>query len=256
MPKSPVARATTLKPPPAAAQPLYAALRERLKAEILGGRRKPGAKLPSEAELTAQLGVSRITVRQALSDLQKEGLVLKVHGKGSFVAAPPVTHELSRLAGLAEALSGAGRTIHTRVLSLKSVKAPAAAASALGLTAGTAVTQLRTLRYLDRAPLVLCDSWIPLDIGTRLKRADLAGGDVLSLCEQSLGIAIGDAEVSIGAISADRRHGRLLGVPEGAALVAVRRLVRGADGRPIHVESGAYRADRFQYHLTLSRGGR
>jgi GntR family transcriptional regulator len=254
MPTKTAPRAATA--PPSAARPLYAALRERLKAEILGGRRKPGAKLPSESELTAQLGVSRITVRQALSDLQKEGLVIKMHGKGSFVAAPPVTHELSRLAGLAEALSGAGRTIHTRVLSLKGVKAPASAAAALDVAAGAAVTELRTLRYLDREPLVLCDSWIAPDVGARLQRADLAGSDLLTLCEQTLGIAIGDAEVSIGAVNADARHARLLGVPEGAALVAVRRLVRTAAGRPMQLETAAYRADRFRYHLTLSRGGR
>jgi GntR family transcriptional regulator len=71
-----------------APQPLYARLRDELRTGILDGRLKPHAKLPSEAELTAAHGVSRITVRQALGELQKEGLIVRLQGKGAFCLAP------------------------------------------------------------------------------------------------------------------------------------------------------------------------
>ena len=240
-------------PPAPAGQPLYARLRENLKADILGGRRKPGERLPSEAELTTEFGVSRITVRQALGDLQKEGLLVKSHGKGSFVSQPPVTLKLARLEGLSESLSGAGRTIHTRVLSLRHARADADAAAALALPAASQVTVIDTLRYLDREPLVLNRSWMPHAVGARIGRPDLANRDILDILEQDLGIGIGRAELSIGAAPATPAQQRSLRVPPGTALVTLRRLVRDAAGAPLHLEQGAYRADLFSYRLELDR---
>jgi GntR family transcriptional regulator len=243
------------EPVPAArtAQPLYARLRDQLKAEILRGRRKPGERLPSESEMTAEFGVSRITVRQALGDLQKEGLLVKSHGRGSFVSQPPVALGLERLSGLAESLSGAGRTIHTRVLTQKLANADTAVAQALGLARGTQVSMLDTLRYLDRKPLVLNRSWMPQEVGTRIARADLANRDILDILENDLGMAIGHADLTIGAAGATAAQQRHLRVPAGTALVSMRRLVHDAGGRPLHLELGAYRADLFSYSLTLER---
>ena len=254
MPKSRFARDAGSIDLSAAAQPLYAALRDRLKREILAGKRKPGDKLPSESEFTAEFGVSRITVRQALGDLQKEGLLVKAHGKGSFVSLPPVAQDLTRLRGLSESLSGAGRAIHTRVLSLRLVRPPADVASALRAPRGAKVIELRTLRYLNRKPLVLSRSWMPREIGKKLARADLANRDILSIYENDLGVAIGHADVSIGAITAEASRHRALGVAAGAALVFMRRLVHTRVGRPLHLEASAYRADLFSVSLTLDRG--
>ena len=242
--------------PTPAAKTLYASLRDRLKDEILAGRRKPGTRLPSESALGAEFGVSRITVRLALADLQKEGLVVKQHGKGSFVSQPPVTLNLTQLKGLSESLSGAGRTIHTRLLSLKHVKADADTAAALGVATAALVTELGTLRYLDRRPLVLNRSWMPRDLGDRIIKTDLANRDILGIFEQDLGLSIGQAELSIGAINAGAEHKRLLGVPAGAALVFMRRLVFTRERRPVHLETSAYRGDMFSYSLTLKRGGK
>ena len=235
---------------------LYAALRDRLKDEILSGRRRPGDKLPSENEFARTLGVSRITVRQALGDLRNEGLVVKTHGKGSFVAMPPVAQDLTRLRGLAESLTGAGRTVHTRVLSIGPKRASAPVVTALGLTPGELVIELKTLRYLNRKPLALNRSYLPLDIGNRLIKADFANRDILSMLEGDLGLAIGHAEVSIGAANAKPGEARLLGVAAEAALVQVRRLVFTSAPRPVHLEQSVYRSDLFSYTLTLERDGR
>jgi GntR family transcriptional regulator len=241
-----------VRSPAPAAQPLYARLRERLKAEILSGRRKPGERLPSEAEMTAEFGVSRITVRQALGDLQKEGLLVKSHGRGSFVA-PPVALELARLEGLSESLSGAGRTVHTRVLALRHAKADTALAATLDLAVGAPVTVIDTLRYLDREPLVVNRSWMPFAVGARIGRPDLANRDILDILEHDLGMRIGRAELSIGAAAATPSQQRNLRVQAGTALVTLRRLVHDATGTPVHLEHSAYRADMFSYRLVLDR---
>lgn len=237
------------------AQALYAQLREQLKAEILEGRRAPGERLPSEAELTAHYGVSRITVRQALNDLQKEGLLVKAHGKGSFVAQPAVAQDLTRLKGLAESLGGEGRTVHGRVLGLKPGKASAEVAARLGLAKGAPVMQVQTLRYLNREALSLNHSWMPLAIGERLARIDLANRDILSVYENELGLLVHHADLSIGAALATPAQARALALEPGAAVLQVERVVHAPDGTALHYEHTVYRSDLFRYQLTTARGG-
>ncbi len=237
------------------AQSLYAQLRDQLKAEILEGRRAPGERLPSEAELIAHYGVSRITVRQALNDLQKEGLLVKAHGKGSFVAQPTVAQDLTQLKGLAESVGGAGRTVHGRVLGLKAAKASAEVAARLGLAKGAPVMQLQTLRYLNREALSLNHSWMPLAIGERLGRIDLANRDILSVYENELGLVVHHADLSIGAALATPAQARALALAPGAAVLQVERVVHGPDGTALHFEHTVYRSDLFRYQLTTARSG-
>src|SRR6188768_3076663 len=90
---------------PFAPVPLYNQLKELLRSQILDGTYPSGSRMPSESELGELFQVSRITVRQALGDLQKEGLIFKIHGKGTFVAKPKAFQNVSKLQGLSEAMS-------------------------------------------------------------------------------------------------------------------------------------------------------
>lgn len=237
------------------AQPLHARLRERLRADILEGRLKPHDQLPSESQLVRRHEVSRITVRQALAALLAEGLIVKLHGKGSFVAPPRVSQRLTRLEGLSEALGGNGREVATRVLGFDDVAAPDAVAAQLGLDAGSAVSELLTLRYADREPLSLNRSWLPAEIGARVRKADIARRDLVSIFETDLGIGVGRAEVRISAAAASRLERRHLGLAEHAPVLKVERVVHAAAGdRPLQVEASAYRADSFDCRLTVTRG--
>ena len=96
--------------------PLHTQLRDVLRARILDGEYPQDSQMPSESELGALFKVSRITVRQALGDLQKEGLIFKVHGKGSFVSQPKAFQNVTSLQGFAEAMSESGHEIVNRVL--------------------------------------------------------------------------------------------------------------------------------------------
>ena len=82
---------------PVSPVPLYTQIRELLRERILNGVYKSHAQMPSENEMVRTFGVSRITVRQALTDLQKEGLIFKIHGKGTFVSKPKATQNVRRL---------------------------------------------------------------------------------------------------------------------------------------------------------------
>ena len=238
---------------PGGAQPLHARLRECLRADILEGRLAPHDRLPSESQLGERYEVSRITVRQALAGLLTEGLIVKHHGKGSFVAPPRVSQQLGRLQGLSEALGDAGREVATRVLSFDDIAAPAQAAQRLGLDAGATVSELLTLRYADRAPLSLNRCWLAAELGARVRKADVARRDLLAIFETDLGIAVDRAEVRISAATAGRLERSHLKLAEHAPVLRVERVTYAAGDRPLHAETSVYRADAFDYRLTLRR---
>ncbi len=106
---------------PMSSVPLHTQIRETLRRRILDGTYAPHSQMPSEAQMMEAFSVSRITIRQALGDLQKEGLIFKVAGKGSFVAKPKAFQNLSRLQGFGEAMAPAGYETFSQVLSARPV---------------------------------------------------------------------------------------------------------------------------------------
>jgi GntR family transcriptional regulator len=113
--------------------PLYVQVKDMLRERIFDGTYGPHAQLPPESEMGAIFGVSRITVRQALSDLQREGVIFKIPGKGTFVAKKKAAQELTRLEGFAEAMTRKGYEIHNRVVGHRTLPATAEVAQQLGV---------------------------------------------------------------------------------------------------------------------------
>ncbi len=232
---------------------LRARLREALRDGIQRGDWRTHERLPSESQLIEQHGVSRITVRLALADLEAEGLIVRVQGKGSFVAPAPVRQELSRLQGLSEALGGQGREVLTRVLSLGPGKLPPRAAQALGLASGTPCMVLQTLRFADGRPLSLNSTWIEPTLGAGLDEAMLAQTDLLTIYETRMNLRVTRAMVDITSALANARQRKLLDLAAPASVLQVERTVFTTGERPVHVESSVYRPDAFSYRLELSR---
>jgi GntR family transcriptional regulator len=234
--------------------PLYTQIREALRTRILDGSYKAHAQLPTESELTATFKVSRITVRQALNDLQKEGLIFKIHGKGAFVSKPKAFQDLTRLQGFAEAMHEHGYETYNKLISIRHMVAPKAAAEMLRLGRGAKVTELRRVRYLNREPISLDVSYVPRAIGERLAKENLATRDIFLILENDYGIHLGDAELRIEATTADEQLGTLLGISEGAPILRIERLTRTSGGKPLDFEYLYYRGDAFQYRLRVGRG--
>ncbi|MEO7578009.1 MAG: GntR family transcriptional regulator [Massilia sp.] len=235
-------------------QPLYVQIKERLRGQILDGSYQPHQQLPSEAEMIAALGVSRITVRQALSDLENEGLIFRVHGKGSFVSKPKAFQDLGRLEGFGEAMRSKGYETFSRVLGMRNLTPPPHVRERLGLGKRAHVTELRRLRFLNREPISLDVSYLPLALGQKLARHDLATRDVFAILENDLGLQLGHADLQIGAALADAALAAHLQVPEGSSVLCIERTTHSADGVPIDYENLFYRGDAFQYRVRVDRG--
>lgn len=233
--------------------PLYAQIRELLRERIVSGAFRGEGLLPSENEMVKAFGVSRITVRQALNDLQKEGLLFKIHGKGTFVTRAKAVQSLMRVEGFGEAMSGAGHETFSRVLGHRVMRAGASMAARLQLAEGAEVMEIRRQRFLDRNPISLDVTYVPVDIGKRLVKEDLVRRDVFEILDNDYGHALERAELKIDAMSADASLAQILAIEEGAAVMRIERLTFTTRERPIDFEYLYYRGDSFQYHFRVGR---
>lgn len=233
--------------------PLYAQIKDVLRSRILDGTYQPHQQLPSESEMMVSFSVSRITVRQALADLQNEGLIFRLHGKGSFVSKPKAFQDLGRLQGFGEAMRQMGYETFARLLSARNVKPSPQVQEKLKLDKRARVTELRRLRFLNREPISLDVTYVPTEIGTRLMKEDLATRDVFVILENDYGMALGHADLQIGSTLADESLAQQLRVEEGSPVLVIERTTHTADGAPVDYEHLYYRGDAFQYKVRVER---
>ena len=128
---------------------LFKRIESDLRQRILSNELAPGEKLPSESEMINNFGVSRITVRQALSDLQAAGLIEKINGKGSFVSRPLDRPDLGLLTGFYEHMRARGHASRGKIISVRKITAPIAAALALGQPHDSPMTRVTMLKTVD-----------------------------------------------------------------------------------------------------------
>jgi GntR family transcriptional regulator len=237
---------------PMSSVPMHTQIREIIRRRVLDGTYAPHSQMPSESQMMEAFSVSRITIRQALGDLQKEGLIFKVPGKGSFVAKPKAFQNLSRLQGFGEAMGPSGYETFSQVLSMRQVPASDVVARRLQLALGDAVYEIQRLRYLNREPISVDQSYFPLALGERLAQEDLPTRDIFVILENDFGLHLTHADVQIEAISADEFLARQLRIAEASPLLRIERLTY-ADDQPIDFEFLYYRGDAFQYRLRIDR---
>lgn len=238
---------------PLSSVPLHTQLRDLLRGRILDGEYPQDSQMPSESELGNLFNVSRITVRQALGDLQKEGLIFKIHGKGTFVAKPKTFQNVSTLQGLAESMTGRGYEVINRLRSFKFIQADKLVAERLQLAEGDTVAQIKRVRLINREPISLEVTYLPHALGERLEKADLVTRDIFLILENDCGLSLGHADLAIDAVLADSDLSQALGVEPGSPIMRIERLTHAADGQPLDFEHLYYRGDAFQYRLRIDR---
>jgi GntR family transcriptional regulator len=233
--------------------PLYIQIKEAIRAKIIDGTYVGHQQLPSENDMITAFGVSRITVRQAVNDLQKEGLLFKVHGKGTFVALPNVAQELTHLQGFGEAMHRLGHETFSEVFGLKTVKASSVARAKLQIDADSPVTEIRRVRYLNREPISIDYSWVRHDVGSRLTEKNLREKDLFSLLENELHQRLHSADVEIDATSASNDVATRLNVAPGSPILRIERLTYAQQEKPLVFEYLHYRAETFKYRMKVLR---
>jgi GntR family transcriptional regulator len=233
--------------------PLFAQVRNQLRAEILDGTLRSGSQLPSESELIARFGVSRITVRRALAELQTSGLISTVSGKGSFVSRPGNARAHGPLVGVLETMRRRGHRAHGRLVSHRQVAASPEVAAALRVTPGSPLGAVTVLRYLDDQPFVIGTSWLDPSLSARVAAQDLTERDVAVIIEEVLGLRVARTRVRVEAALADAGLARRLHCERGAAILRIHSTTYGFDSQAISHAVTDCRSDRMDYRVTLHR---
>ena len=233
--------------------PKYARIYSSLCARIKSGELKVGHRLESEREIANQFHVSLMTVRQALDMLEREGLVDRKHGSGTFARAPSINW--NRLMSFTEQMAAYGLRASTRVLSSSIVKADAASAERLQISTGALLVSVERLRSAESESVALETCFLPLEQFPGLLNYPLDRCSLFQTLAEHYRVSVSHTEESIVARLADKRIARLLGVPVRSPLLYVDQLLFARGSRPIAISLGWYRADRHQFKVIRTRAG-
>lgn len=232
--------------------PLYYQVANVLRHGILDGAYQPGERLGTEAEMCERFGVSRITLRQALDTLGREGLIQRRRGVGTFVATVlPQVASIS-FTGYLEDLFAQTQLTTANDVQIDRVPADEIVARALGVEDATTVVRIERVRWLSGEPLAHTVSYLPVVVGAEITADDLRQQSLMFLLEHKLEVRLEEAIQSIRAVLASAEMAGKLAIQEGAALLQVERTARAA-GRPVEFVLTHYRGDRYEYTVRLGR---
>jgi GntR family transcriptional regulator len=213
-------------------------LRQRLKSATAGSL------LPSEAELSAEFGASRVTIRRALDVLRDEGLVAARQGFGWFVAAEPVRQHLQALGTIEAHLAESGIVNERRVVEFEFTRPPDHVRELLDVDS---VLRVKRINLADGEPFAVVTVWCPAQLGRTWSRSDVEEHAFYEL----LDVRLRGATQTIGADVATVEEGELLHVPPGAPLLKCQRVTTDATGKPVLVSEHVFPAHRTEFVVDL-----
>lgn len=232
---------------------LYNHIKLRLREAIEAGEYKPGDRIPSEHELMGKFGVSRATVRKAISELVLEGWLHRIQGRGTFVAQPKFRQTLSRLTSFTEDMRMLGLTPRTKLISLRIEKASREMAERLAIKLNDPVIYIERLRFADDEPMALNISVLPYHLVPGLEDQDLEKDSLYEILERHYGLILSRAEQTLEPTLADPGTARLLEVKMGTPLLLVGGVVYLKNDTPIEWLRIWYRGDRYKFHIVAVR---
>jgi len=234
--------------------PYYAQVKEALK-ELLESRLlAPKDQLPGEVELCQAFDVSRTVIRQALDELEYEGLIVREQGKGTFIAEPKISGGLvQKLTGWFQDMAAQGYDPVSKVLKQELVPANPKVATSLRVETGAPVIEITRLRFVQDEPIVLVTTYLPTPLCSQVLQADLSRQSLYAFLETQCGLVLARGHRTIEAALASEHEARLLQVRIGAPLIKLESVSYLADGTPLEYYSALHRGDRTRFEVELVR---
>ncbi len=233
--------------------PRYYKIYRLLKQAVENGHYAHHEAMPGENVLAQQYQVSRLTIRRSLDLLQRDGLVERRQGSGTFpvagnAAAQPLRADINKLVAH---LNKMGTGTQVRLLSFGYETANEMARHQLELPAGSKLQKAIRVRYHNKAPFSYLVTYVPEDIGRRYTEEDMTRQPLQALLK-GLGIRLGSADQSFTATAADAHHAEALNVGISSPLLVIKRLTRDTQGRPVEYLVATYNPECFEYRMALS----
>jgi len=219
---------------------------------ITEGTYRPGEQLPPEKDLAARLGISRPTLREALGNLEQQGVLVRRHGIGTFVTSGnshPLQTGLERLESVMEL--AARQHVHAQVDALEIRQEPAsqALAQSLQVLPHSLLTAIRRVIVVDGKPVAYLADYAPAALLSPVDLGEGFNGSVLELLRKKPDLPLGQALANIVAVNADRFLCEKLSVKPGQALLLLEETLFDPDGRPIEFSQNYFVPDFFRFHV-------
>lgn len=231
-------------------KPLYIRIQEHVAEMILSGKLAPETKIPSERDFSEELGVSRMTVRKAITELVSEGLLERRHGSGTYVARPRVTYQAGELVSFIQAMKDRNLATASQLLEFSEVAASRRLAEQLEIEIGEPIYRVVILRFANRVPVVLERAYFPSTRCPNLEEWDLEKTSLIDLLVQVYGAKPVRISQTFEAVAANETIAKQLRVEEGAPLLMLSRVLYGADsGTPIEYSQDFLRSDFARIHI-------
>ncbi len=210
------------------------------------------SKLPSESELCRRFGVSRTVVRQALDEMEQEGLIYKVKGRGAFVTGRKLeASHVQEVAGFYASMTGQGHMVRSRILRQEVVPASPHIALALALDVGEPVLALDRVRNVDDIPISVVRAALPIRLFPTLEDVDLRDSSLYSVIAERFGRKPHHGNRTIEAIAIAAVDAHHLGVRPGSPALRLESVVRSEDDVPFETFVAVYRGDRSKLDIRI-----
>ena len=238
---------------PALPVPFHAQVSRALEQTIVTSL-QPGDQLPGEPRLCELFGVSRPVIRQALDQLERDGLVHRVMGKGTFVAERKISEGLlASLTGFHEDMVAKGYTPTSRVLRLERVAAQSEVARQLELPTGAPVIELRRLRFVNNQRIQVVSNFLPYDLCPGVLNVDFTKQSLYAFLYAKYGLEVEHGKRAISAVLASQEEAGLLEVPPGSPLIAIDSISYLGNGTAFEFYQAVHRTDRARFEVDLAR---
>ena len=240
----------------ASAVPLHVQIRRAIQDRIASGELGPGDRLPTEHEYARAFGVSIAPVRQALLDLADAGVVIRHKGRGTFVQGVRLEEEIDLLTSFTDSIRRRGMAVRIQVLHQEQTAAPPDVAGQLGVRPGTAAVHLQRLAWIDAEPGAILDAWLPAKPFGPLATLDdfEAGRSLYATLEKEFDVHLGVARSRIEVGRLSEIEAPIMQLPEGSPVLRIASVTQDIVGRVVEASRVTYRADRFVFTMTSSRG--
>jgi len=234
--------------------PLYYQLKEELALLIRNGTYPAGGKLPAELKISQELGLSRGTVRQAISSLVNEGRLHRVQGQGTYVSkSPPALRLAQHFTSFAEDMREISALFTTRILLKESIPARGRLLTKLNLSHGDNVFYLKRLGEVEGEPFVLALTYLAESLCPGLLDKNLTSRPLYDILEQDYGLRLAKATRTLEASTADEHEAKLLRIPIGAPIHFLHSLAFLEDGHPVEYSRLRFRGDRSRIAFEVER---